>query len=139
MLTLLSRDCLLPAGLTNETLQTFALLFPSGDPEIRKWLSKDPEFASLDKCLVQCGQLTTDNRQIERFSFWRDRLVTLKQVFDEVQPKTLRQWWFDRRNGVQWYTFWVAVVVLVLTVFFGFIQSVEGGLQVYTAFKSLSL
>ena len=40
----------------------------------------------------------------------------LKQAFDEAQPKTIRQWWYDSRNGVQWYTFWVAVLVLVLTV-----------------------
>jgi hypothetical protein len=61
----------------------------------------------------------------------------LKQVFDEAQPKTIRQWWYDSRNGVQWYTFWVAVLVLVLTVVFGLVQSVEGGLQVYVSFKAL--
>ncbi len=38
--------------------------------------------------------------------------MVLKQVYDESTPKTLSQWWHDRRNGVQWYTFWVAIVVL---------------------------
>lgn len=133
-----SQETLLPAGLADETLQTLALLFPSADPVTRRWFYRTPDSKSLDSSLSECGQLSTDNRQIERFLFWRDRLVTLKQVFDEAQPKTLSQWWHDRRNGVQWYTFWVAVVVLVLTVFFGFIQSVEGALQVYTSFKSLS-
>lgn len=62
----------------------------------------------------------------------------LKQVYDEAQPKTLRQWWHDRRNAVQWYTFWVAVLVLILTVVFGLIQSIEGAIQAYTSLKLMS-
>jgi hypothetical protein len=34
---------------------------------------------------------------------------------------------------VQWYTFWVAALVLGLTIVFGLIQCVEGALQVYLA------
>ncbi len=62
----------------------------------------------------------------------------LKQVYDEAQPKTLRQWWHDRRNGVQWYTFWITVLVLILTVLFGLIQSIEGGIQAYASLKAIS-
>lgn len=153
-----SAESLLPKGLAEETLQTLALLFPSSDTETRKWFSQLSE-AGLDKRAIQCGQLKTDHRQTERFRFWDDRLVVLKQVFDEAQPKSLSQWWYDRRNGVQWYcslianvpntdchplipvvkryTFWVAVLVLVLTIFFGLVQSVEGALQVYASFKGL--
>jgi hypothetical protein len=68
------------------------------------------------------------------FTFWHDRLVILKQVFDETRPSTLSQWWSDRCNGVQWYAFWVAILVLALTIVFGFVQCVEGALQVYKAF-----
>ena len=38
---------------------------------------------------------------------------------------------------MQWYTFWVAILVFVMTVFFGFVQSVEGALQVYLSWKAL--
>lgn len=138
VLILDSPESLLPAGVAHETLQTLALLFPSGDSTTKKWFFKLSGAADLDGHVISCGRLRTDHRQVEKFVFWRDRLVTLKQVFDETQPKTISQWWHDRRNGVQWYTFWVAVVVLMLTIVFGFIQSVEGALQVYTAFKSLS-
>lgn len=96
-----SVDSLLPKGLADETLQTLALLFPSSDVETRKWFSK-LSGAELDKRAIQCGQLKTDHRQTEKFKFWNDRLVVLKQVFDEAQPKSLSQWWHDRRNGVQW-------------------------------------
>jgi hypothetical protein len=71
---------------------------------------------------------------MDNFRYWRERLCILKQVFDEAEPATLSQWWYDRRKGPQWYTFWVAVAVLVLTVFFGFVQSIEGALQVYKAY-----
>uniref|UniRef100_A0A4E9E631 UDP-N-acetylglucosamine transferase subunit ALG14 n=1 Tax=Gibberella zeae TaxID=5518 RepID=A0A4E9E631_GIBZA len=155
-----SAESLLPKGLAEETLQTLALLFPSSDTETRKWFSQLSE-AGLDKRAIQCGQLKTDHRQTERFRFWNDRLVVLKQVFDEAQPKSLSQWWYDRRNGVQWYcslianvpntdchplipvvkryTFWVAVLVLVLTIFFGLVQSVEGALQVFASMKPVHI
>ncbi|KUI66045.1 hypothetical protein VM1G_01349 [Cytospora mali] len=133
-----SQKSLLPEGVATETLQTLALLLPSADPETRTWFLKMVATTGLDTRAIQCGRLSSDRRQIEKFRIWRDRLVTLKQVFDEAQPKTLSQWWYDRRNGVQWYTFWVAILVLVLTIVFGLIQSVEGALQVYASFKSLS-
>ncbi|KAI3393109.1 hypothetical protein diail_4738 [Diaporthe ilicicola] len=133
-----SEKSLLPDGLAEETLLTLKLLLPAADSETRRWFSKEAATAPLDGRAIQCGRLRSGRRQIESFRFWRDRLVTLKQVFDETQPRTLSQWWNDRRNGVQWYTFWVAVLVLVLTVLFGFIQSVEGALQVYASFKSIS-
>jgi hypothetical protein len=112
-----------------------ALLFPKWDRDTRAWYQTQASLRGLDTRLIEIGQLDADKRQIENFSFWHDRLVILKQVFDETRPATLGQWWNDRRNGVQWYTFWVAILVFVLTVFFGLVQSIEGALQVYKAFN----
>ncbi|KAJ4141787.1 hypothetical protein NW768_001005 [Fusarium equiseti] len=119
----------------DETLNTMALLFPKWDKKIQPWYEREASIHGLDSYLIQVGQLNADQRQPENFSFWRDRLIILKQVFDEARPNTIWQWWHDRRNGVQWYTFWVAILVLVLTVFFGLVQSIEGALQVYKAFN----
>jgi hypothetical protein len=119
--------------LVKETLQTLALLFPQLE-ETHRWLQEVLLTQVLDPRVAKCGLLRTDDRQIEKFLHWRDRLITLKQVFDEAKPQTLSQWWYDRRNGKQWYTFWVAILVLILTFFFGFVQSVEGALQAYKAF-----
>jgi hypothetical protein len=121
-------------GFINETLQTLALLFPQYDNGTRKWFRKLQAKFNLDARVIRCGHLRTEERQIESFRFWHDRLVILKQVFDEAEPSSISQWWYDRRNGVQWYTFWVAAVVLILTVFFGMVQGVEGALQVYKAY-----
>ena len=56
-------------------------------------------------------------------------LIVLKEAYDEATPRVLSQWWYDRRNNVQWYTFWVAIMVFVVTTTLGIIQCIEGGLQ----------
>ncbi|KKY20365.1 hypothetical protein UCDDS831_g04854 [Diplodia seriata] len=129
-----SRTDIFPPGFCKETLRTLSLLLPSSDKRTAKWYKKQRSLENLDGRAVRLPHLRTDDRQIENFHFWRERLVLLKQVFDEAEPSSLSQWWYDRRKGPQWYTFWVAVAVLFLTVFFGIVQSVEGALQVYRAY-----
>jgi hypothetical protein len=123
-----------PEGFIDEILRTLALLLPRSDAETRKWYRNLSNKLCLDPRATQCDSLRLIDRHIDRFHFWRDRLVVLKEMFDEAEPRTLRQWWSDRRNGVQWYTFWIAGIVLVLTFVFGLIQCIEAGLQVYLAF-----
>lgn len=126
-----------PPALIDETLRTLALLLPEHDRHVEKWFTghqtklQRRRKLPLDPLARECGQLKVKERQIENFEYWHDRLVILKQVFDEAEPSNIKQWWYDRRRGVQWYTFWVAALVLGLTVVFGVIQCVEGALQVY--------
>lgn len=124
-----------PPGFIEETLKTLSLLLPQYDKKSRKWFRNHKTKWVLDDKATTCGHLTTEERQIENFVFWHDRLIILKQVFDEAEPSTIAQWWCDRRRKVQWYTFWVAALVLFLTIFFGVIQVIEGGLQVYKAYN----
>lgn len=133
-----SEDCtIFPSALIDETIQTLALLLPENDTDIEKWFASQQSQLlkrgklPLDPSAREGGQLKVKERQIENFEYWHDRLVILKQVFDEAEPSNIRQWWCDRRRRVQWYTFWVAALVLGLTIFFGLIQSIEGALQVY--------
>jgi hypothetical protein len=102
----------------DETFRTLMLLFPRGHKFTETWYRKLVSTERLDPCVIKCGCLRADDRQFEHFKYWRDRLVILKQVFDESRLSTLSQWWNDRRNGPQWYTFWVAILVLILTIFF---------------------
>ncbi|KAL4983995.1 hypothetical protein BDW68DRAFT_190839 [Aspergillus falconensis] len=125
------QNSLLPRDLVKETLRTISLLFPEGDRNTaRKYRSN----TDIDGRVLRCGQLHGMQRDINYFFHWRDRVVMLKQKYDDTHPKTINQWWWDRRNGVQWYTFWVAILILILTTLFGLVQSVEGALQVYKAF-----
>lgn len=144
---------LLPEGLAEETLKTIALLFPQTEysgrrgakSKKRAWLrnickSHEDEYEHcIDENLSRCGSLPTSQRQIERFRFWRDRLGVLKQAYDETAPSTMSQWWHDRRNGPQWFTFWVAGAALILAtlaLFLTVVQAVEGALQVYLAYQA---
>lgn len=137
-----------PTGLVNETLRTLALLLPEaqfGQRQLRRRRSLESQWfhqkrlregseRALDVRLARCGNLQMEERQIEHFAYWRDRLVILKQAYDDATPRTVSQWWHDRRNGVQWCTFWVAIAVLFLTTFLGLVQCVESALQVYKAY-----
>ncbi|KAK3312519.1 hypothetical protein B0H66DRAFT_570804 [Apodospora peruviana] len=132
-------DPVFPEGLAEETLRTLTLLFPqSGDRHAaRRWLSKQMLTEVLDPAILQCGTPRAHDRRFEKFAFWHDRLVMLKQAFDESSPRGLRQWWNDRRNSVQWYNFWVAIMVFATALFIGLVQVVEGALQVYLSWKAL--
>lgn len=125
-----------PPGLIAETIRTLALIFPKHDKQTKRMLQVVRPSQRVDRRLQRLQKLRLDDRQIETFKFWRDRLIILKQAFDDPRPARLSQWWYDRRDGHVWYTFWVAVLVLLLTVFFGLVQSVEGALQVYKAYNS---
>ncbi|KAH3954852.1 hypothetical protein HBI81_077310 [Parastagonospora nodorum] len=124
-----------PPGLIAETIRTLALIFPRHDKQTKRMLQVVCPSELVDRRLQRLQKLHLDDRQIETFKFWRDRLIILKQAFDDSRPAKLSQWWYDRRDGHVWYTFWVAVLVLLLTVFFGIIQSIEGALQVYKAYN----
>ena len=128
---------LLNHELIDETLRTLALLIPSNDSSSRKWFRKTQKSLCLDTRAGSYGPLNASARQIDKFHYWRDRLVVLKQAFDDSEPKTLASWWYDDRKKVQWYTFWIAALVLLLTIVFGLIQSASGVVQAWAAVKAL--
>jgi len=97
-----------------------------------KWFQKHHTKSRLDPSAIMCGQLKLEDRQIAHFKYWHDRLIVIKQFFDESRPKTMRQWWFDDRNRVQW--FWVAILLVVCTLVIGIIQCFEGGWQIWKAY-----
>ena len=99
-----------------------------------KMVPKTRKKLGLDTTAAKCGQLSSEDRQIKRFKYWHNRFVILKQVFDDTEPSTVKQRWRDRRRRLQWYTFWVAAMELALTVLFGLVQCVEGGLQVWKTY-----
>ncbi|MCJ1358862.1 MAG: hypothetical protein MMC33_008862 [Icmadophila ericetorum] len=100
---------LLPRDLIEETERTLGLLLPSGEKDFKQWFNKKQEELGLDANAGRCRQQNNSARQVEKFQYWRDRLVILKQTFDEKEPQTISQRWYDDRKKVQWYTFWVAV------------------------------
>jgi hypothetical protein len=72
------------------------------------------------------------------FDHWRNRMLELYQLFHSP-PMGWTQLWADRRNPLQWYTFWLAIMILILTVIFGFISSVTAVMQTYYAREAWKL
>jgi hypothetical protein len=121
----------------DETLRTLSLLLPPNDRKTIEWFKQKQKQFDLDVQAGRCTHLNATARQIENFKYWRDRHVILKQVFDESEPKTVSQWWNDDRKRVQWYMFWVAALVLALTIVFGLVQSISGIVQAWASVRAL--
>lgn len=125
-----------PPGFIDETLRTMALFLPQYNAETETWFERQGRKHPLDTNATNCDLLPIDQRQIGKFLYWHERLAIVKQAFDESEPKTICQWWEDRRKPVQWYNFWLAVALIAgLTIFFEPVQSIEGALQVYKAYR----
>lgn len=97
------RSSILQHDLIEETGRTLGLLIPFGDKKTKAWFQKQQRELGLDPKVGTYGPLNAAGRQIESFKYWRDRIIILKQIFDDVEPHTLRLWWYDDRKNVQWY------------------------------------
>ena len=132
-----STDPLLPSDLALETIRTIALLIPPILGEPNPWFQKHRRRHRIDASAGICDRLNSSDRQIDTFNHWRDRLVLLKRTFDDAEPRTLQQLWNDDRKKTQWFTFWVAVLVFIMTVFFGVLQTTAGIVQAWASVAAL--
>lgn len=120
----------LPENLIEETKTTLALMLPKGDKRTRKWFFELQKKRQLDPGAIRCESIASNAYSTEHYKYWGKRLVELKYAYDGHQPRSPLQVWRDDRHIVQWWTFWIAVLVLFLTILFGFVQSITGIIQV---------
>lgn len=64
------------------------------------------------------------------FPLFGQRLTKLQDFSLRQQPSRLRDLWHDRRNPLQWYTFWAVLVVGGLSLVLAVLQLIVGILQV---------
>ena len=134
-----SPTSLLPKLLVDETMRSISLLIPPVLGKPNPWFQQQRKGKKylIDAQAGVCDRLNSSERQIEKFVYWRDRLVLLKRTFDDAEPRNISQLWWDDRKKTQWFTFWVAVLVFIMTVFFGVVQSVAAIVQAWASVKSL--
>lgn len=103
-------SCPIPSEVLEEALDTLNLLFPFGDSSTKQLLSRQilGGFYSLGNCN---RDRTLD---LTRYKYWREELSDLIEAFNEP-PKSWRQLLIDSRNMKDWATFWIGVMVLLLT------------------------
>ncbi|PVH77514.1 hypothetical protein DL98DRAFT_361449, partial [Cadophora sp. DSE1049] len=119
---------LLPESVLRETLLSLSLLFPQGDVATEDFMLQHDHTFHLE------GRFNESRPQnLADFDHWRNRLLEVHQIFHSP-PVGWTQIWADRRNPLQWYTFWIAIVLLVLTVVFSIISTVVGILQTCLAY-----
>lgn len=128
---------LFPAGFADETIRTLALLFPQNDASTQRWIRRQVRHQGIDPLVGKCGSLTAAERRFDRFLYWHDRLVILKESYDEARPRSLVQLWFDRRNLGQWRLFWLGIVILLLIIAFGILGRIESAIQIKIAKKMI--
>jgi hypothetical protein len=119
-----------PDNFVDETRRTLSLMLPVADKASVKWFDSEQRRLGLDITAGNCRHLRATQRNIQDLNFWRDRLIISKEAFDTSQPSGLLQFWRDDRNRVQWWTFWIAIIVFLLTL----VGVIESALQVYKAY-----
>ena len=128
-------DRIFPDGLLDETIWTLDLLFPIADLPSKKYLEdEDQIFYGVN--VPRHSQFAPVD--LNDFHYWRDRLAILYDVLDQP-PSRFRGMWSDRRNPMQWWTFWLAVFFSLLTFGFGVAGLILGFKQLGLSKKAEAL
>jgi hypothetical protein len=117
-----------------ETERTLSLLFPPANFETSKRIRRISVKEGVD---IEAAMDKHASFDLNNYPFWQERIRHVQCVYDKAKPKRIKQWYYDRRDRVEWSTFWIAVVVFLLTLFFGIISSVTSVMQVYASFKAI--
>ena len=113
-----------------ETLLSLDLLFPIWDHATLRLLEDHKQsFHENGPFLVQSSTLTLGD-----FDYWRDRLLELREVLD-APPVSWAQLYRDRRNPQQFWTFWIALFILALTL----LSSIASFVQAWASVKALKM
>ena len=137
--------------LRTELIQSLNLLFPDGDLRTQKFLSH-PSSLPFFKAIID--HLSFTNRRESQtivseepvldpgriylceFYHFRDHIAEIAYEFSSPPPK-VKQVWTDRRNALQWWTFWFAFAIFCFTIVFGVVTILLAGLQTRYAYEML--
>lgn len=114
-----------------EYCKTINFLFPNWDVASQDFLQRKKQTFGTEEPVDYPGLL-----YLSDFLYFRDRLSTLYAEFLSPPP-SMTQLLNDRRNVLQWYTFWFAVLIVFLTMVFGLFSSVTSVLSTRYAYQSL--
>ena len=78
---------------------------------------------------------TNGSLMLSDFDHWRDRLLELREEIFQSPPVSWAQLWRDRRNPQQYWTFWVAMMILILT----FLSTLASILQAWASLYALRI
>ena len=121
---------IIPETILNETIQSLDLLFPHWDFRTNKLLKEHGQ------SFHQMGPFPSSRKlNLCDFEHWHDHLAELYEEVYCCPPASWAQLWADRRNPQQWYTFWIALLILLLTI----ITTLVSIVQAWASVRSLQL
>jgi hypothetical protein len=115
-------DSPVPHAVLYEAIDTLNLLFPFGHALTRELLRQEGRMALYRLGTCNRGRTLT----LSEYKTWGPQLAELVELFNEPP----RHWWqllSDKRNLRDWATFWIGMLVLILTLVsigFGTVSSV---------------
>lgn len=118
----------IPYKLLTETVASLDLLFPFWDDQTMRLLAKEKQDFH-----VQGPFTSSRSLMLSDFDYWRDRLLELYEEVFQSPPVSWAQLWRDRRNPQQYWTFWVALMILILTL----LSTVATFLQAWASIQAL--
>ncbi|KAN0117803.1 hypothetical protein V8E51_003780 [Hyaloscypha variabilis] len=108
---------LLSETLVKETLDSLALLFPFWQPTVNEEYLKSIGFAKMINCELPFDSLDAEMISLDHFTIWRDRFEEIYKVY---KGPPISQWQKFREDKIGWFSFWGAVVcIVVMTFIFG--------------------
>ncbi|OQV09816.1 hypothetical protein CLAIMM_13899 [Cladophialophora immunda] len=118
----------LPHSMLAETILTLDLLFPPWDRDTEVFLE------AQGQAFHQIGEFDA-HRTLNLWDFvhWRDRVLELYEEVFQSPPVSWAQLWRDRRNPQQFWTFWIALFILGLTI----VSCVATMVQTWAAVKAI--
>jgi hypothetical protein len=110
-----------------EALHTLDVLFPAWHSKTIDFLETFREDGNKVPWFTLQDLNGQEQRYLHNFRFWHFRLTQLIVEY-QSPPRDLKRIWNDRRNPTAYWTFWIGMAIFLLTLVFGIIASVLGGL-----------
>jgi preprotein translocase subunit SecG len=123
-----------PEDVLRDAIRTLNLLFPQDDTT-RAFLqsSKGKDFYD-DPPLGMSRELN-----LNRYTYWRDELHELNQLFLKREQTSLWQALRDKENSLQRWTLIGVIIFNIITIIFGIISSVTAGFSTRASIQSLDI
>lgn len=124
------KSLLISLDILKETILSLNLLFPFWDGDTAELLAReDQNFNDFGPFEV------TRSPNLMDFDYWRDRLLELREEIYQSPPASWTQLWRDRRNPQQFWTFWIALMILALTL----LSTTATLIQAWAGLKALKM
>jgi hypothetical protein len=72
------------------------------------------------------------------FPILSPRLMEIDQFINSIQPNRISSLWKDKRDMLRWYTFWAVIILGLLSLLIGLVQTGIGAAQVQLALQALN-